>query len=151
MAVATVFGPARRTEFGGRSWVDLRWGNDRAEAARKAREAAAAFDAEQAIGEGRFDVAVTRLCAVNPTPGSYPRTLLIRALRDGGDWARAVDVLTDPADADELVLVVKAQVMLGNHGAAASLLHVKAAAVGMTQPAVGELDSWIEAQRKLTQ
>ena len=149
MAIATVFGPAQRTEFGGKSYIDLKWGNDRSAAAQEARERDATFAAEQAIGEGRFDDAVTGLCAVHPSPGSYPRALLIQALRESGDWNRAVQVLSAPANPDEVVLLVKAQVALGNHDDADSILAEKAEALGMTEPAARDLQSWIDAQRKM--
>lgn len=149
MAISTVFGPAQRTEFGGKSYVDLVWGNHHAESARQAREGAATFAAEQAIGEARFGDAVAVLCAMHPAPGTYPRALLVRALREGADSARAVEALPEPADADEVVLLVRAHVGLGNHDEAVALLDRKADVLGMPEATVRELRSWIDAQRQM--
>jgi len=149
MAVATVFGPAQRPEFGGKSYIDLTWGSGPVDQTRQAREAAVTARAEKAIGQGRYVEAVADLGNIHPAAHTYPRVLLVRALHEGSLWNDAIDALPHPATADELSLLVKAHVELGQFQPASSLLEGYASEVGLSEPVARDLALWITAQRQL--
>ncbi|MGH7705198.1 MAG: metallophosphoesterase family protein [Candidatus Dormibacteria bacterium] len=150
MAVATVFAAARRSELGGRGYVDLSLGGDseRAHAALIARQRPLVDEAEQAISDGRFADALSILAATRPTKESYPRTLLVRALREGRLWDRAGAALAGPLNAAELALLVRANTETGRLDDALSLLG-RAPVLGMPEPVAADLRRWVETQREI--
>jgi hypothetical protein len=150
MTVSTVFAPAMRAEFGGRSFIDLNLSVDptRALATRVARVGAAVADAEHAAAAGRFVEAAARLASLRPAAGSYPRALLVKTVRDGQLWEQATDLIGQPADADELALLVQAYAETDRHDEALGLL-ASAERAGMPGPTAADLRRWVEAKREM--
>lgn len=150
MAVATVFAPAIRPQFGGRSYVDLNLGADpmKTLASRLSREGAAVADAERAIAAGRLEEAAKSLAALRPLPGSYPRSLLVQTINDGGLWEAAGALIGDPANADELAALARAHAETGKYTEALALLDA-ADRVGMSKAAAGDLRGWIVAKKEM--
>jgi hypothetical protein len=150
MVVATVFAPAIRPQFGGRSYVDLDLGRDPDEAvgARLVREGAVVADAERAIADGRYDDAAMLLAALRPPSGSFPRALLTRVINDGRLWESASGMIGEPANADELAVLVRAHAETGKHADALALL-ADAERVGMSKPASDTLRSWVNTKKEL--
>jgi hypothetical protein len=153
MAVATVFAPSRRPEFGGKSFVDLEWGGnaDRSDVSRSARNDSEVISAEREFGSGMFFEAATRLLSLDLTPHSYQRSLLIRSLNDGELWDLGIERLGDPANSDEVMFLVRAHVESARgFDEAEEVLAEWAPRVGMTAPVVDELHQWIKTKRSLS-
>jgi hypothetical protein len=114
MSVATVFAQGRRPEFGGLSYVDLTWGNERVEEAREARVRTQVFEAERMISEGAFESAASILATLPLEADSYGRRLLVKAIQEGQLWDHALTSLNPPKNPDELFLLVDASRALGS-------------------------------------
>jgi hypothetical protein len=150
MAYGTVFAPTRRADLGGRSYVQLDLGGsvERAVTTRRTREAAAVADAERRIQAGHYQEATAVLMALRPAPGTYPRALLVRAFREGGQWEESAAFLSEPADADELALLVRAAGETGRHDDGLALL-ANPERVGMDAGTAMELRRWLNAQHEM--
>jgi len=149
MAIATVFAPAQRAEFGGKSFVELRWANKPNLLARGQRYNAVVFDAERAVAENRFQDAVQWLVPLDPAPGSYPRGLLVRALQQGRLWDVAVTTFPQPTDLNELHLLVVANCELHRFDDANTTLELFSAALNLQPPNRQELQRLIAARRAM--
>jgi hypothetical protein len=151
MAVATVFGQSRRPEFLGNSFVDLRWGHegDQPVNAGEARRTEYVIEAEVLVAHGAYGEAVEMLAPMEPAPGSYERTLLIKALTDGRLWERTLEVLGSPSTVGELVHAVGAAIELKRLDVAGRLLDENEGALGVPEPIVIELRQRLSAEAGL--
>jgi hypothetical protein len=149
MAIATVFGQGRRTEFGGKSFVDLDWGNARLQSARLARERDAVLQAERHLRQGDFSSAVTALESLDPEPDTYARSLLLQALIEGKLWKEAIRILDPPRSVADLTLLVRAAAEMSDFDGAGSLLSEHGPRVGMSAPALEDLHELIRAKKAL--
>ncbi len=102
MAIATNFAPARRAEFGGRSYVDLSWDEPPPTIVPSPTVSrnANVFEAEAALAAGEPERALQALGGVPATPGSYARTLLLQALQKHGDSSKLAEAFSAPVNAD---------------------------------------------------
>jgi calcineurin-like phosphoesterase family protein len=147
MAIATVFAPARRAEFGGRSYVDVEWELPRSPG-RRIRQRATVLDAERAIAEGRFDDAVRLSCEMDRA-SPYGRALLLRALRESGNWARLIEEFGHPETLDELVAAATARAELGDAKEAITFLEAHNERLDLPKPTLRELRNALTVKGKL--
>lgn len=150
MAIGTAFAATRRPELGGKTFVELKLVRARrAEAASISRERDVILEAERAISERRPTLAVQLLRELNRPPGSYQRTLYVTALTATGQWEALAAELEEPANADELGALVRAQGELGRFADATEALDRFARRVGVGAGARRDFESWLEARRAL--
>lgn len=149
MAIATVFGQGRRTEFGGKSFVDLNWGNARLQSARLARERDAVVRAEKSLNDGDFAGAVSLLAPLDPAFDTYARTLLVEALTQGALWKEALQVLDPPKSVRDLTLLIHAAVEIGHFDEAEVSLAEHRGRLAMSDGAARDLQQLVEMKRTL--
>jgi hypothetical protein len=149
VALANVFAAARRAEFGGNSFVDLEWPPlTSPEVARSQREEEVVLQAEEQLAAGNLDAAVEALGDVERPPGSYARTLMIAALREGRSWERLALEVSEPLNPEELVALVHSLGESGRIDEARTALVENAGAIDLGGQA-GDLDAWIRAKEAL--
>jgi hypothetical protein len=150
MAISTVFAPSLRVEFGGKSHVDIDLGAPtHMLPPERAREDARIIEAEEALAANDPRHSVNLLETANAVPGTYARTLLVRALSAEGDFERTVRLLAPPQSIDELVLVVSSYVRLAQFDAAGQALDRHASALGMDANTLRELRGHVSAKRSM--
>lgn len=149
VAVSTVFAAARRTQFGGASYVDLAWPVSNSSVARRVRTSAKLSDAEEAVRAGRYGYAVDLLAQIERTPGSYADVLLVDALRRGELWDRVEATLPNIATQNHLMLAVEAALQKGEPDDAERILAEHSAALGVTTPFARDLRARISAMRRM--
>jgi 3',5'-cyclic AMP phosphodiesterase CpdA len=149
MAVSTVFGQARRTEFGGRSYVELKLGTARSQVARSAQAARAVSAAEKRLAVEDFVGAVDLLRPWATAANTYQRTLMVDALDRGQMWAPAVELLTPPLSMQEVVLLIRAAVELRQFDLAEHTLTDFGASLGLSGATSSDLLQMIKTRRVL--
>jgi 3',5'-cyclic AMP phosphodiesterase CpdA len=150
MAISTNFAPARRPEFGFKSYVDLEWTLPAPSArATIEREQRLVLDAERALGERRNEEAWDILKTVDRPPGSYSRRLLVRSLSDEQRWQELVDEVGEPTSIEELVAVVMARAELGDPDDALTFMDVHAERLQLPAPTVRELRGVLQARKSM--
>jgi 3',5'-cyclic AMP phosphodiesterase CpdA len=149
MVIANNFAPARRTEFGLNSFLELTWQQPPAPAQQEAEAAESQIlEAEKAIATGAFFQVPELLSGASTEPGSYARELAIAALGELEDWDRLAELLNPPATIAELSLATKA---LAETAAdkAEKFLDAHHERLGMSKPDVDTLRRFISAKRAL--
>jgi hypothetical protein len=150
MVIASVFAPARRAEFGWESYIDMSLGKPlSAELPERARDDARILGAERAIVEGDPHRALALLQESVTSPGSYARTLTLKAATAAEDWTLAVKVATPPDTIEELGGLVASLVELQQFDEAAMVLEQYAAALGVENAARTDLQNYVAAKRSL--
>lgn len=150
MVVANNFGPARRTEFGLKGYLDLDWQlppfthRHRAEAGE-----ARVLEAEKANAAGDFAATELLLADVSTEPGTYARNLLRASLEAQEAWERLVALLDPPATISELSAATRALTEIGDLDAAEKLLQEHREEVGMNIPDADNLLAFVAAKRAL--
>jgi predicted MPP superfamily phosphohydrolase len=151
MAIATVFAPSRRQEFGGKSFVDmdLRAPQGGSSRSTDARIAAIIFAAEAALARGTPSEAVGLLRPLPLRANSYARNLRLAALRQAEAWEELTTVFSQPQTAAELADIINAFVNLKRFNDARSTLRTWAEPLGLSASAFNDLSSYVEAKRSL--
>jgi len=150
VAMANNFGPARRTEFGLKGYIDLDWqlppftSRYRAEASD-----ARILEAERAKAKGEFAEVEQLLADVFAGPGTYARNLLRLALEEQKAWGRLISLLDPPATISEVSIVTRALAENGDSDAAEEFLQKHHECVDMTAPDVENLRAYISAKKAL--
>jgi hypothetical protein len=127
MAIATNFAPARRAEFGLKSYVDLDWSlPEDAQRAARNRTDATVLKAEEALRAGHHAEATSLLQDVARPIGSYARRLAIGALEAQKKWDELVQEIGEPQTIEELTAAAMAMAGRGDVGAAEALIDAHA-------------------------
>jgi hypothetical protein len=149
MAVSTVFAPAYRAEFGGKSYVDMKLGPPLLARTSEARDRTAILEAEKALHSGDPAAATAILRSLNLEPGSYSRALALKALIVAEDWGNLVDSFPVPANLDELVAAVQAFEKLKRFDEALAVLASHGSDLGLPESTRRDLKLHVEAKRRL--
>jgi hypothetical protein len=150
IAIATNFAPARRAEFGGKSYVELEWEPPEAlEARARERRYRSVLAAEAAVQDERYADALTILTGdVVQLP--YARQLRLDALRESGKWAELVSAIQQPASADELIAAAIARAELGDIEGALEFLDQHRGRIGLPDPTAHDVREAISAKRAMS-
>jgi 3',5'-cyclic AMP phosphodiesterase CpdA len=149
MAISTVFAPAYRAEFGGKSYVDMKAGPPLLGRTSKARNRTAVLEAEKALQGGDPKAARVILRGLDLEPGSYARALALKALTVTQEWDDLVDTFRTPVNLDELVGVVQALERLRRFDEALAILADYGSRLGLPESTRRDLKLHVEAQRRL--
>jgi hypothetical protein len=149
MSVSTVFAPAYRAVFGGKSYVDMKLGAPLLARTSEARDRTVVLEAEKALQTGDPETATVILRPLDLEPGSYARALALKALIDAEEWGNLVDTFAVPATLDELVAVVNAFEKLKRFDEALAVLASHGSNLGLPQSTRRDLELHVEAQRRL--
>ncbi len=150
MVTGTVFAPARRTEFGLNTYVDLEWepppgplggGTD--------DEQARLIAADHALGEGHPERVPEILGETPPAAGSYARRLLAKALETLEQWEDLATLLDPPTSSEELVQGAHALAEAGKPDEAHTFVLSHFEDVGLTPSTVQDLERYIAAKKAM--
>jgi hypothetical protein len=150
MVTGTVFAPARRSEFGLNTYVDLEWeappgplgeGPD--------DEQARLIAADRALGEGHPERVPGILGQTPPIAGSYARRLLAKALEKLERWEDLAILLTPPASNEEFAQGARALVEAGKPDEAHAFLQSHHQGVGLTTNDILDLTRYIAAKKAM--
>lgn len=151
MAIATNFAPARRNEFGGKSYVDLEWRLPRVAAnAAAERERQLILAAEAALAAGDNQQGLSILEALSPPLQPYARQLLLETLRDLRRWKEIVNRFSDPITIDELVAVTRALAEVTDLQDAEQFLANHAKRLDLPEPIERDVRAALSARGKTT-
>jgi hypothetical protein len=120
IAVGSIFGPSRRLEFGGNSYVGLSWSLPDRSASRSSRQRV--LQAEEASKNGRHDEAIDLLVGLDLAADSFPDGIAMSAIREGSLWHRAAELYPEPDSVGRLILRVIALLEMKQPAEAVSLL-----------------------------
>jgi hypothetical protein len=149
MVIAAVFGPARRQEFGGKSYIDMELGKPLHGHSGRARDDALILDAERELANTDASRALSILRGVDTSPNSYGRTLMIRAATEASDWNALVEIISSPDSIGELVQLIRSLVELKQFDKATATLDKFREALDLDSATQSDLRSFIAAQRSL--
>ena len=150
MAIATLFAPARRSEFGGRSYVDVDWELPQSAGMRAGQRArASVLEAEAAIDARRFDDAVALLSGAAKS-SSYGRLLLLRALRESANWSTMIEEFEQPQSIGELVAAATARAEIGEAEQAIAFLESHRQRLDLPDPTMQDLTNAFTTKARLT-
>ena len=150
IAMSSVFGPARRTELGGHSYVDFELRKPAHTTSSDGRQVTAVQDAERCMVGRDYSGAVSALEGWS-VDGGYPRALMVDALSKGRLWDRAASLLHQPTTIAELVLLVDALCHMKQFDTADDVLASAAGPLGVADPQRTELRRQIATKRTLNQ
>lgn len=154
MAVANLFSPATLPDFGGKSYIDLRWTRPRSVFGTvidtdTLRRQNLIEQAEVAAKTGDRPHAITLLKKIPLSAGSYERALLLDAASQEHDWSTIVDFTDPPTTIDELVSRVNAFCRLNLPAFAIEALDRFSKTLNLPDAINTELRGRIMAQEKL--
>jgi Calcineurin-like phosphoesterase len=150
MVAGKVFGKAIRPEFGGKSYVKVRWQLPaNTPSAIAADRDSLLVDAERALREGRVDDAIATLGSTDRSPGSFARRLMQEALKTARRWDELVLELGAPATAADLVEVVTTLGDAGRITEARTLLQAESKTLGLADATEDDLLRWLVAKETL--
>jgi hypothetical protein len=154
MAFANLFSRAKLAEFGGRSYVNLKWtipvnsAGGREDPARR-RFAATLERAEQALRENNDGEEALRLLGtVDAAANPFGRRLMVAAAQLIGDPAQLVDVIGEPRTIEELVLQTDAHLVMADYSAAKMALERYGTSLGLPDASRADLEGRIELMRR---
>jgi hypothetical protein len=144
MAVSNLFCPGQFAELGGRSFVELNWEPPKNSAGldnntTALRRGSMIDNAEQALKEGNYSVAVNLLKELDLPPNSYERGLYTEALVKTNDWAGMISITTPPASIEELYIRVDAFIKTGSFTGAIQSIEAYSAMLNLPEHMKNEL------------
>lgn len=153
-AVATVFGPARLQSFGGASYYEMEWrppppmlrGIDVVER----RITDGIMNAEEQLSAGNAKEAVTTLAQTGSRLPPHGRRLLLRALEEANDQGLIVELLSQPRDVTELVMLIGAHIKSERFDEARQSIEKCGGQVGMSTSLRDELLRKIRAEEVIS-
>lgn len=146
MAIATNFAAARRAEFGGKSWMDVRWTLPIASTrAAEMRRNNIVVRAESKLVSGDPEAALIALRELGGDDVGYARAIRLAALRRLDRWQGIVDGFSPPRNLDELAALSTALAELGEPDRALSVLETEGRALGLPEPSMRDLTAAVRA------
>ena len=145
------FGPRRLNSFGGRSYGDVSWDAIPSIVGTPIdnyglNRSTSIHIAEAAYQAGDDDKVLFLLGPVLSDLDAYGRRLLADAAARAKQWRVLVDHFVPPVSLEEVALIVKAAVRLGDFELARSTVHYGGDALGLPSPQQVELLDWISAE-----
>ena len=147
MALASIFGPANRTEFGAHSYIDIGWTlpvNVRASA--DARVSQQILRAEQELRQGHSEHAARLLLALPEARSRFARAILLEALEATQDWPAIVATFgPGPQTLAELVATAMALAHENDPDAARALIRQHGEGLDLPAATRGDLEGRLAA------
>jgi hypothetical protein len=151
MAVGTVFAPALRSDLGGRGYVDMKIGAPLSPIPPvRLRTDALVIDAESLLMSGNPADALSKLRAVDLSPGSYARSLALRSAERAEDWPSVVDIATPPQAVDELISATRALTLQGRFDDATALVDRFSTELALNRAVEADLRRFVAAKKALS-
>jgi 3',5'-cyclic AMP phosphodiesterase CpdA len=150
VVTGTVFAPARRSEFGLNTYVDLKWEPPAGPlGGGTGDEEARLISADRALGEGHPEQVPEILADTVPAAGTYARRLLAKALEAMERWEDLAALFAQPSSSDELFQGANALVEAGTPDEARAFLQSHYENVGLSASDIQELESYIAAKKAM--
>jgi predicted MPP superfamily phosphohydrolase len=150
VVTGTIFAPARRSEFGLHTYVDLKWERPAGPLGGGTEDEPARLEAaDRALGEGHPERVPEALGDLVPAAGSYARRLLAKALEALGRWEELATLLDPPTNSGELFQATNALVEAGTPDVASAFLQSHYEAAGLTAVDIQELERYISAKKAM--
>lgn len=147
IAVADVWAPARRTEFGGKSSIEMTV--SLRPVTLDPRPLAPVLDAEAALQAGDFQQVVDLLGLLETQADSYEESLLVEAIQRGRMWADAMRLFSPPRSPGQLVLTAHGAMESGEFQQARALLDQFSARVNLPTNIANEIRHRIRVKEEL--
>jgi hypothetical protein len=140
-----IFAASPRTEFGGESFMDVRWSATPAFPGRSSAITSAVDDAYAAYAAGDLRTALERLHMVPPQRGPA-RRLLFEVLQGLGDWDGLRVAIGTPETQDELMVLIEVLCQLNMMQEARRELGEHSARLNVPAPVLRQLETRIDVK-----
>jgi hypothetical protein len=137
-----IYASSLRTEFGGQDSIDLTWTSNPGPAVPISQQTAELDEAYRAYGERDFSQAAEILSRL-PTDNGRVKQLKIEVLRKLGRNGELADLVNEPENADELIVLVDALCQVGQYEDARQALARHAGALGLQDDLLAHIEAKI--------
>lgn len=155
MAVTGVLGPRRLLEFGGQSYCELSLTPPPERIVNTGRGGGRSImlveEIEKLIRSGDFEQAVQKIDEAGDALMGYGRGLVAKALFAGQKWERLVRDLSEPKNADELSMVLRATVEIRDWPTGEAILSSAEESGNYAAATLTDLRRWFLAEKGMHQ